>query len=171
MNATFKNSDPEKEEQNRKSWDFIRLFMDSDYRGVYLWGPCGTGKSFAAYCVMSQVEKKERTAKIITSPEFVRTMRLFSPGEILNVWKSATLWILDDIDKGNWKPDTLRSLWEVLDARMRPWQKTIITGNVIDNELRAYLTRCAEGDETLVQSIMQRLHPIQVLEFSGKSLR
>ena len=187
---TFEASDPDVEASNPESWVSLRRFLSSRNRGAYLWGPCGTGKTFGAECILAQVD----SVSVVTAPEFVRIMRLFSPGESLKKWKFTKILLLDDIDKANWKPADVRSLWEVLNARMKAYKltsytdhpteentllvnttfkarKTIITGNVQADELRSFLTNCADGNITLIQSLFQRLHPIQVMEFKGKSLR
>ena len=204
MIATFDESDRTMEALNPSAWVGVCGFISSADRSAYLHGPSGTGKTFAAQCLVSELqasapriqelESHAHKACMITAPEFVRTMRLFQPGDVLPRWKKAVLWVLDDIDKANWKPEDMRSLWEILDARMSPYyltsytdhpslpntaithktpmlRKTVITGNVPIDALQEFLNKCAGGDVTLVQAIRQRLHPARVLEFTGKSLR
>ena len=106
----------------------------------------------------------------ITAYKMLRHEALFQNYE-KSKFETPQLLLIDDIDKAEWNTKSLNYLWSLLNERSNNGCRTIITSNVKPDNLRSVIGAGSEGNQSTVESAMQRLHPITTIEFKGKSIR
>ena len=88
---------------------------------------------------------------------------------MFDAWCRADVLLLDDIDKTHASRDGIDCLWELLDSRCSAGRRTLVTAN---SKLRALSERLAEsGEATTAAAALDRLRPLETLEFAGRTLR
>jgi DNA replication protein DnaC len=181
MQNEFKTAGPKEMAANQFAWDQAKLFNESSNLVAYLWGAPGTGKSYTASCILNQAfdlasirEKKTKPGCVgayVTGIEFVRRMRKFEPGPILDEWKKAHVLVMDDFDKPSWEYRDIAGLYDLMDARMIHKNKTVFTTNCDPKRLQHLFKLSSPAHGNIWEALRQRLVPAMVLEYSGQTLR
>ncbi|MEJ7175445.1 primosomal protein DnaI, partial [Staphylococcus caprae] len=52
-----------------------KLINNEDVKGLYLYGPFGTGKSFILGAIANQLKAKKVPSTIVYLPEYIRTLK------------------------------------------------------------------------------------------------
>lgn len=142
---------------------------------LILTGPVGCGKSHIAEAAIT-VALGNVPARFITGPDLVRSIQSAfksdseSEADAVIEFTDAPRLAIDDIDKVTPSPFVLRSLWSIVDARVRHERPTIYTAN---SDMRGLYKRLAvPGYATDAQAIVDRLigSCVQVV-MTGKSHR
>lgn len=168
----FETSDPAKEQVNQACWDALREWkLRPVYRAAFLHGFPGTGKTYAARCLLNSAIDRGFTVMETNAAELVKFGFRFSDKTMFDHCQSCGFLLLDDLDKQAWDAKTLSVLWQVIDARYTGGGKTVMTANVSPAELTSLLRTAADCNQTLADSIMDRFNPCLRLMFEGKSFR
>jgi DNA replication protein DnaC len=166
---------------NQEAWDQAQQFNESGNLVAYLWGAPGTGKTYTSSCILNQAfdiasmqPKKTKpgcVAAYVTGIEFVRRMRKFEPGPVLDEWKKAHVLVMDDFDKPAWDYPDIAGLYDLMDARMVHQNKTVFTTNVDPKKLQHLFKLGNPAHANIWEALRQRLVPAMVLEYRGHTLR
>ena len=169
---TFHDARPEFIGDNRTSWEEADCWIVGEDVGLYLWGPSGTGKSYAARSILYQAMDSSFRDSIYESSAYkiFSAMSRFDRDRFVDLEYIRFL-LIDDIDKMDWDSKAVSALWSLLNERINNQCRTIITSNVAPDKLRSVFVSGSGGNASKIESMMQRLHPIKVLEFKGESLR
>lgn len=103
-------------------------------RGLYLWGPVGTGKTYAAYAIMKKLGDMGIRARFHTAPELMDLIREdFEKKDSYNLERlleNRGVLIIDDL--GTEKPSewVSETIHKIIDKRYREVLPTIITSNL-----------------------------------------
>ena len=178
LDATFKTSTPECERDNAVLWRSLRHDKKTvadicEPGGYFFYGAPGTGKSFAARCLLNRIMWFGQSAAESSARRILKTMSSFQyqANNLVPKWKSVKLLLIDDIDKANLSGrDALPSLWELLDVRRSRNATTIMTSNYSPTQLHVMMREQADNP-SLADATLERLRPCVYLEFKGRSLR
>lgn len=108
-------------------------------RGSYLWGPCGTGKTYAAAHAVRAYVLRGRRARLVTTKALLDGIRDgFDGGDrgVLDRAERCDLLALDDLGVERATDWALETLTRLLDTRSSRGLPTVITSNYRLGELR-----------------------------------
>ncbi len=149
-------------------------------KGLYLYGPVGTGKSYLAACVSNRFAKDGKKVVFVNVPEWVQRMKTYfsHPEEMakeISRIKRAEFAVFDDIGAESvtsWVRDEL--LFPVLNHRMENKRLTWFTSNEDFESLENHFQNTKNNQEEKVKAIriMERVktlsNPCKIL---GKNRR
>jgi DNA replication protein DnaC len=152
--------------ENRRAFEKA-LHFNCLADNLYLWGPCGVGKTHLAWAVGRACFEETLSLSILPAAQLTRKVRMKDPMQeqaIIDEWVLAKVLVLDDLGNG---PDTLftrQIVQEILDRRsFRDIGGLVVTTKFSLDQLAAKL-----GDD----SIPSRLGGMcDVIEVQGKDRR
>ncbi|MCG7338478.1 primosomal protein DnaI [Staphylococcus sp. ACRSN] len=151
---------------------------ESPIKGLYLYGPFGTGKSFIMGAIANQLKTKKIPSTIVYLPEFIRTLKGgFKDGSFeskLSRVREANILMLDDIGAEEitpWARDEV--IGPLLHYRMVQELPTFFTSNLNFEELAHHLSVTRDGTEkTKAARIMERIKSLATPYYlEGKNYR
>lgn len=104
---------------NRLAVECAKAF-DPRRQDLYLWGPCGVGKTHLAMAILRNWFERGATVVFMTQFQLIRKLRMKPPEEeqqILDRLVQVDLLALDDIGAGGDTPFARQVLQEILDRR------------------------------------------------------
>ena len=147
-------------------------------KGLYLYGPFGTGKSFILGAVANQLKSKKISSTIVYLPEFIRTLKGgFKDGSFekkLERVREANILMLDDIGAEEvtpWVRDEI--IGPFLHYRMVHELPTFFSSNFDYSELEHHLSMTRDGAEkTKAARIIERVKTLPTPYYlEGKNYR
>jgi DNA replication protein DnaC len=176
---TFVKSDKDIMDKNRGAWDTAQGWLKSDATCLYLHGAPGTGKTYAARCVlydaMSSITQSRPYVSVIeiSAYKMLKHASNFGPvADYLNVCLELVDYLMiDDIDKPDWNPKHIAFLWNLLNERSNRGGRVIITTNVEPDKFRGIFSGAAVENTSRIDATIERLHPVTVAHFEGETLR
>ena len=151
--------------QECKEWHF------SKDTALYLYGSCGTGKTFAARCILFQAMQGGNTVAEVTAYDLLKRALRFEGMELTRQYEAAKYLLIDDFDKPNWDEKATAYIWQLFNTRAENGGRTILTSNFEPKNLRDIFAGQTGGNDTTVESMFQRLHPVTSIEIAGTSRR
>ena len=132
--------------------------------GLYLWGECGTGKSFLAACIVNALQAQEIPVLMASTTRLLTYINgaSDSTGEVDSLNRYDLL-VLDDFGAERQTPYMLEQLTSIVDERVNSGLPLLITSNVTPARLR----EPTEGTARLYDRIKQCVP----LELTGRSRR
>lgn len=111
--------------------------MLSENQGLLLWGPVGTGKSFAAAVIANELLDR-RTSVVMTS--FIKILKEVGTfdtdnGKIEKINQSKLL-IIDDLGAERGTDYTLERVYDIIDSRYRSNKPIILTTNLTMEQMK-----------------------------------
>jgi DNA replication protein DnaC len=160
-------------DKNVEAWERCEAWLDSDFTGLYLWGKPGTGKTYAARCILyhAMAELTATPMEVTAYDLIARASQNWDNADYLRRAETSRFLLIDDIDKVDWRPKDLSYLWALLNTRAENLARTIITTNVSPQNFRDVFSTAGIGNDSKVEATLQRLHPIDTVEFVGGSIR
>lgn len=135
----------------------------SRYKGLYLTGNFGCGKTYLISATLNELAKKGHKVAIIYYPEFLRSLKeTFSEdisfSERFNQIKKAELLLLDDIGAEtttSWNRDEI--LGTILQYRMQEGLPTFFTSNLTLEELECHLASNDREGKVKARRVIERI--------------
>jgi DNA replication protein DnaC len=170
-----KEFESEKEIEHSLNVDDLFSNMEESQKGVYLWGPIGTGKSFLASFILWQYAVKKIQGYYVSASSidplgtFSRDYRLEMSNPCSEkLFSEYSLVVIDDL--GNHKVNnlTISAITEAINFRLERSCMTIITSNSNPIELAKRLKQIGSNkvDPIMCDSIADRIlelcHPIKM---------
>ena len=151
---------------------------DEKVKGLYLYGPFGTGKSFILGAIANQLKSQKISSTIVYLPEFIRTLKGgFKDGSFekkLQRVREANILMLDDIGAEEvtpWVRDEV--IGPLLHYRMVHELPTFFSSNFNYSELEHHLSITRDGTEkTKAARIIERIKTLSTPYYlTGKNFR
>jgi len=152
--------------------------QEKQIKGLYLYGPFGTGKSFILGAIANQLKTEKIPSTIVYLPEFIRALKGgFKDGSFeskLARVREANILMLDDIGAEEitpWARDEV--LGPLLHYRMVQELPTFFSSNLSFEELEYHLSVTRDGTEkTKAARIMERIKTLSIPYYlEGKNYR
>ncbi|MCU5746086.1 primosomal protein DnaI [Staphylococcus sp. SQ8-PEA] len=156
----------------------IKNGSTENLKGLYLYGPFGTGKSFILCALANQLKREKIPSTIVYLPEFIRDLKSgFSDNTFelrLKKVREANVLILDDIgaeETTTWARDEV--IGPLLHYRMVHELPTFFSSNLNFTELEHHFSLTRQGaEETKGARIMERIKALALPYYLvGKNYR
>lgn len=146
--------------------------------GLFISGPPGTGKTHLAAAISNFLLSQGKPVICMTMIDLLeRIKRTFNKtgadeGEVLQVYKSVPLLVVDDIGKEPPTEWAISTVYNIINSRYEAYLPTIITTNYAPDELINRMTPRATGDSTTARATIDRLMEMcDGIPLTGKSWR
>ena len=175
LKASFKNIDKTAGRKNalKNLIEFVTNFNPNiKQKGIYLFGPLGTGKSHMIAAAANKLAEKRIAVLMVYVPDFFREIKSSIQDNSLegkiDVLKNVQVLILDDIGAetiSQWERDEI--LGAILQARMVKGLATLYTSNFTYDDLEEHLSYSNKGGEERLKAkrIMERIRHYTVPHF------
>lgn len=147
-----------------------RLAVDPDGHertGLFIIGPCGTGKTHLAAAIANKLMADgipvlfttmiDLLAKIKATFAADRVQTTANEADLMRLYKTVDLLILDDMGKEMPTPWALSKMYEIINARYESYKPIIVTSNYTAAELVKRLTP-PDGDLWTPLSTVERIN-------------
>ena len=160
---TFEQDDGTDERTIRAMRNYVEHFPQLKERGkgLLLYGPCGTGKTFAAACVVNALLEKGHTCLMTNFSRIANTLSGMYQGkqEYLDSLNRYELLVLDDLGAERNTEFMNETVYNIVDARYRANLPLIVTSNLTGEELKHPKDIT---EQRVFNRILERCHPIEV---------
>ena len=151
------------DEREKVVYTFIKEFKKGNaFKGLYLSGNFGSGKSYIVSAMINELVKDGFTAALVYYPEFLRILKSSFKtdfDEQFDYARKVDLLLLDDIGAENltsWSRDEI--LGPILQYRMDNKLATFFTSNLSIEELEVHLSEGKESiDKLKAKRIIERI--------------
>lgn len=168
---------PERYIQEQADLKKYRSHLEAAYkRGLYLFGPVGTGKTYTAAQIAKLAAREgKRGVKFTSEVRLLETVKdtygtRQSTDSAIGDYIAPELLIVDDVGKGNYTNDTLSILYRVFDERWNAGRNSIVTSNYARPDLVKRMAQ-RSGDDQTPLSIVSRLMSCHSIELKGDDRR
>ena len=152
---------------NRDAVQFAKN-IDKYKFGAYLYGECGTGKTFLASLIAQDFLSRNKSVVFVKVPSLLDDIKsTFNGGkdanelDILDALRNSDLVVMDDFGMEKSTQWAGSTLCKVLDMRYdNPRGKTIVTSNLSVDELTYHLNNASDGVNLNGSRIADRLREI-----------
>ena len=147
------------EEGNKKAYEATQDFIKNKGKGLFLFGPAGTGKTHLAVMVAQEIDEEVRFVKI---PKLLLSLKANFDGkgweneQIIERLAKIPVLILDDLGAEKASEWVAETLYILIDERYGNMKPTVFTSNYSASELADRL-----GDR-IVSRIMEMCRVIEI---------
>lgn len=151
--------------------------MNQKKNGLFILGDIGVGKTHLAAAIANNLIQRGRSVICMTMIDMLARIkstydkREISEGEILRIYETVPLLIIDDMGK---EPPTdwgVSKIYAIINSRYEGYKPTIVTSNYTDTELEKRLTP-QSGDDMTARATVDRLREMcEALVMEGQSWR
>jgi len=140
--------------------------QELDRNGLFISGPAGTGKTHLAAAIANQLMRGGTPAICMTMIDLLeRIKRTFSSrrllgideGEILSVYKTVPILVIDDMGKEPPTEWAISTIYNIVNGRYEGYMPTIITTNYSDQALISRMTPQTTRDSITAEATIDRL--------------
>lgn len=166
---TFANDD----RKNPKISDAMQRYVDNfgeffkDGKGLLLYGPVGTGKTYLAACIANALIDKDRSVTMTNFAELTNELQGMFDGkqEYIHRLNRFALLIIDDLGAERKSEYMQEMVYNIIDSRYRSGRPFIITTNLTADEIKKPQE---VSYSRIYDRILERCFPVEV---GGKSRR
>lgn len=168
ITENFTQSRTDIEANNQTAWDTVRAW-DNDF-SMWVQGQKGTGKTYLGHCILNRALSLVLSVYEVNSIDFCEWVYRQGERERRDAAHIDVL-LLDDIDKAEWRVDSLIALWRLMDIRHRDKHVTIITSNVSPEVMRSRWKQVEGPERTVVDPMIDRMQRFKRITLEGRSFR
>ncbi|MEW6621527.1 MAG: ATP-binding protein [Bacillota bacterium] len=127
---------------------FVQDLNNNNYKkGLYFFGPVGSGKTFLAAAIVNELLKFNHDVLFVVVPDYLDALRfsyeknedIITEKKITDLAYNAPILILDDLGAHNYTQWTANKIYSLLNYRLNNNMPTVITSNLSLSELEQYL--------------------------------
>jgi DNA replication protein DnaC len=145
---------------NQAGLETARSF-DPGKRNLYLWGPCGVGKTHLSFAIARRNFWEGRSVAVATPAQLIRKLRMKPPEEeqqAIDAFVRAEVLVLDDLGIGADTPYSKQILQETLDSRdYKDRYGLVVTSKYSLSRLASRM-----GDETIASRLAGMCHVVEI---------
>ena len=144
--------------------NFERMF--SENQGLLLWGPVGTGKSYAAAVITNELLDRKVPVVMTSFIKLLREIGTFDEnnGKIDQI-NRAKLLVIDDLGAERGTDYTLERVYDVIDSRYRSNRPIILTTNLTMEQMK----ECEDiRYNRIYDRIFEMCYPVKVTGLSWR---
>lgn len=160
---TFDRDDGKDARTIRAMKNYVEHFQQfkEQGKGLLLYGPCGTGKTYAAACVVNALLDRGHTCLMTNFSRIINTVSGMFEGkqEYLDSLNDFDLLVLDDLGAERDTGYMNEQVYNIIDARYRANLPMIITSNLTGEALKHPKNI---SEQRVFNRILERCHPIAV---------
>lgn len=159
---TFARDDGKSPEVMRWARRYAETFPDRlrEGKGLLLYGPCGTGKTFAAACIANDLIDRGYSCLVTSFARIGNTLQSEkNRQDFLDGLAAYSLLVIDDLGAERNTSYMAEIVFGVIDARYRQKKPLIVTSNVTREELRY---PADPWDKRIYSRIFEMCHPAEV---------
>ena len=163
---TFANSDNENPRLIQAAKSYVDNFdkLKPFGKGLLLYGDCGTGKTYAAACIVNALIDNGRPCMMTNFSRVLNTLwSIEKKQEYIDGFNQYDLIVLDDLGAERQSEYTAEQVFNVIDGRYRAKLPLIVTTNLSLREMTA-----PGANKRIYERLLERCHPVEV---SGESRR
>lgn len=151
--------------------------MERKKNGLFIIGDIGVGKTHLSAAIANRLIQNGQPVMCMTMIDMLAQIKAtydkkeISEGEILKVYETIPLLIIDDIGKEPATEWGVSKIYAIINARYEGYKPTIVTSNYTDTELERRLTPPG-NDNTTARATVDRLREMcEALVMEGRSWR
>ena len=168
-NWTFDNDDMSNPKITQIMKNYVEEFpkLKKEGIGLLLWGSVGTGKTYAAACIVNALIDKGYPCMITSFSRIVNILQGMREGkqEYLDSLNNFPLLVLDDLGTERKSEYMQEQVFNIIDNRYRMNLPIIVTTNMSIEEIK---NMSNIGNTRIYDRILEKCHPI---EMNGASRR
>jgi DNA replication protein DnaC len=160
---TFENDDRSNERLSGAMQRYVDNFAEfkKDGKGLLLYGPCGTGKTYFAACIANALIDKGHSCYMTNFTSISNQLFGMREGkqEFLNSLNKYTLLIIDDLGAERQSEFMQEQVYNIIDSRYRSGLPFIVTTNLTWQEMTKPETL---GCARIYDRVIERCFPAEV---------
>jgi DNA replication protein DnaC len=129
---------------DRKIVDAVLAALAKTKEGLFIVGPVGSGKTHLAAAILRSRYEIGKSAKFVRAANLYRAIREsyqvgyigLTEEQILNTYGTSEFLIIDDLAAGSLSDHERRIALEVIDIRMNRLLQTVVTSNLLVEDIR-----------------------------------
>ena len=169
QNWTFEKDDRKNEKISNVARNYVKNFpeMRANGKGLLLYGPVGTGKTFISACIANELIDQGYACMVTNFARLINTLQGMFEGkqEYIDGLNRVTLLVIDDLASERDTEYVNETVQSIIDARYRSGKPLIVTTNLTAEELK----RPADIRKQRIYSrLLEMCIPVQV---EGKDRR
>ena len=168
-NWTFENSAGYDPELERVMKNYVKHYTEfkKNGKGLILYGPVGTGKTYLAACVANALIDEGRKVLMTNFATITNKLQGMWEGkqDYINGLNQYSLLIIDDLGAERNTEYMQEQVFNVIDARYSSGLPMIITTNLTKEELKKPSNI---GCSRIYERILERCHPVEVASKSKR---
>ena len=145
---------------------------------LYLYGGCGTGKTFLASLIAKEFIKDSQTVIFGDVPQLLDEIKASfdtrarrSSQDVLQYYNECDMLIMDDLGAGYMTGWSVGILYQIINGRLNAGKRLIVTSNFALNDLYQRLSSCRDGDAYSAKRICSRLSTFERAYFGNRDRR
>lgn len=166
QNWTFANSDNDNPRLMRAAQNYVDNFdeLKRAGKGLLLYGDCGTGKTYAAACIVNALIDQGIPCLMTNFSRVLNTLwSIEKKQEYIDAFNQYSLLVLDDLGAERQSEYVAEQVFDIIDGRCRAKLPMIVTTNLTLRELTA-----PQANKRIYDRLLGMCHPVEV---AGESRR
>lgn len=162
-NWTFANDDGTDPKTTSIARNYVDNFPEMERRGkgLLLYGPVGTGKTYAAACIANELISQGRPCLVTNFARITNTLQGMFDGKqrYLDDFTRLDLLVIDDLAAERDTSYMNEMVFNIIDSRYRSGKPLIVTSNLSQSDLKA---PCSVDRKRIYSRLLEMCVPIEV---------
>ncbi len=143
--------------------NFDKMYKEN--QGLILYGPVGTGKSYAAAVIANELLEKKVQVVMTSFIKILKEVSTFDDSERLQTITNAKLLIIDDLGAERGTDYAIEKVYDIIDSRYRSSKPVILTTNLSIEQMKS----CDDiRYSRIYDRIFEMCYPVKVNGFSWR---